>query len=258
MLTQVIQEEKDNGKTVRFQSIRAPEVVTVNTPLGDGKSRKDLTATSSATLPGEVRIWQPGQKDALAERPAKKDGPPKKNAPPRKKGELEPDQEMQLTVIQFGGKMVANDFRKRAKFYDHIRSIHLPADSPTIPVDLREGDIPEGAVYLEARDTLEVFATEQTEKNPKTGKMEPVQYQEMIAIGGVKVRKQGEFVGDADRVTYSELKGTMIFHGSPKNPARVFKLQGQGIAAKPMEAEKIIYYVKTKTFESVNATRIGQ
>jgi hypothetical protein len=253
----VVQKEEENGKTIKFQSIRAPEVVTVNTPLENGKSRKDLTATSSATLPGEVRMWQPGQKDALAERP-KKDGPPKKTAPPKKKGELEADQEMQLTVIQFGGKMVANDFRKRAKFYDHIRAVHLPADSPTIPVDLREGDIPEGAVYLEARDTLEVFATEQMEKNPKTGKPEPVQYQEMIAIGSVKVRKQGEFFGDADRVTYSELKGTLTFHGTLKNPARLYKLQGQGVAAKPSVGEKIIYHLKTKTPEVINATQIGQ
>jgi lipopolysaccharide export system protein LptA len=254
----VIQEEKENGKTIRFQSVRAPEVVTVNTPLEDGRSRKDMTATSSATLPGEVRIWQAGQKDALADKPAKKDEPPKKNAPPKKKGQLEPDQEMQLTVIQFGGKMVANDFRKRAKFYDHIRTIHLPADSPTVPVDLREGDIPDGAVYLECRDTLEVFATEQMEKNPKTGKPEPVQYQEMIAIGNVKVRKQGEYYGDADRVTYSELKGTMTFHGTAKNPARLYRIQGQGIPPKESAGEKIIYYLKTKTPEVINATRIGQ
>jgi hypothetical protein len=165
---------------------------------------------------------------------------------------------MQLTVVQFGGKMIANDFRKRAKFFTNVRTVHLPADSPTVPVDLREGEIPVGAVYLECRDSLEVFSTEQMEKNPKTGKMEPVSYQEMIALGNVRVRKQGEFVGDADRVTYSELKGTMTFKGTEKNPAVVHRLEGQGIKPKPMEAETIIYYVKTKTFETINARRLGQ
>jgi hypothetical protein len=262
----VVQEEKENGKLVRFQSIRSPEVVTVNTPLEDGKSRKDMTATSSQTLPGECRIWQRGQKDALADKPKDKDGPPrkkdddlkKKDGPQKKKGELGQDEEMQLTVIQFGGKMIANDFRKRAKFFDNIRTIHLPADSPTIPVDLREGDIPDGAVYLECRKTLEVFSTEQMEKNLTTGKPEPVSYQEMIAIGDVRVRKQGEFFGDAEKVTYSELKGTMTFHGTKNNPAIVQRIKGQGIKGEPMIAETIVYFVKEKTFESHNALGVGK
>ena len=227
----IVQEEKENGKTTRSTIIRGPEVVTVNTPVEGGKSRKDMVVTASPTMPGEARIWQPGQKDALAERPPAKDGPAaKKTAPPKKKGELATDQEMQLTVVQFGGKMLANDFRKRAKFFNNIRTVHVPADSPTVPVDLREGDVPVGAVYLECRDTLEVNSTEQMEKNSKTGKPEPVYYQEMIALGSVRVGKQGEFFGDADKVTYSELKGTLTFHGSKQNPARVFKVQGQGIA----------------------------
>jgi hypothetical protein len=165
---------------------------------------------------------------------------------------------MQLTVVQFGGKMIANDFRKRAKFFTNVKTVHLPADSPDIPVDLREGEVPVGAVYLEARDSLDVFSTEQMEKDPMTGKVEPRLYQEMIALGSVHVRKQGEFIGDADRVTYSELKGTLTFHGSAKNPAVVNRLQGQGRAAKHFEAETIIYYVKDKTFESINARGVGQ
>ena len=253
-----IQEEKENGKLVRSQTIRAPELVTINTPLEGGKWRKDLQVTASATQPGEVRMWQPGQKDGLAERPPAKDTDPKKGPPPKKKGELGKDQEMQLTVVQFGGKMIANDFRKRAKFFNNVKTVHLPADKPDIPVDLREGDIPVGAVYLEARDSLDVFATEQMEKDPKTGEIKPVLYQEMIALGSVHVRKQGEFFGDADRVTYSELKGTLTFHGSKKNPAVVHRLQGQGRPSKPVEAETIIYYVKDKTFETINATRVGQ
>jgi lipopolysaccharide export system protein LptA len=255
----IVQEEKVNGRTTRWTSIRGPEVVTMNTPVEGGKSRKDMQVTASPTMPGEARIWQPGQKDSLSERPPAKGGPPaRKDAPPQKKGELAADQEMQLTIVQFGGKMLANDFRKRAKFFNNIRTVHLPADSPTVPVDLREGDVPVGAVYLECRDTLEVNSTEQMEKSPKTGKPEPVYYQEMIALGNVRVRKQGEFVGDADKVTYSELKGTLTFHGSRKNPAVVNKLQGQGIAPKPLEGATIIYYTKTKTFEVIDATRVGR
>jgi hypothetical protein len=269
-----IQEEKEGDKVVKFQSIQAPDLVNVRTKLDPDpmtkdaapRYRTDMTATSSETMPGTVRIWQPGQRDALADKPEEKKEPGKKEfkdpkakaPPPKKKGELDEDQEMQLTVVQFGGKMIANDFRKRAKFYNNIRCVHLPADSPTVPVDLREGEIPKGAVYLECRDSLDVFSTEQMEKNKKTGKMEPVSYQEMIAVGNVRVNKQGEFFGDADRVTYSELKGTMTFHGTEKNPARVNKLEGQGLKPKTLEGKTIVYYVKTKTFEVTEATRFNQ
>jgi hypothetical protein len=50
----------------------------------------------------------------------------------------------------------------------------------------------------------------------------------------------------------------LTFHGTLKNPARLYKLQGQGVAAKPSVGEKIIYHLKTKTPEVINATQIGQ
>jgi hypothetical protein len=254
----VIEELKEGDRLVRFQSIQAPDVVTVSTPLESGKERHDLTATSSETMPGTVRIWQPGPKDALADKPEPKGPVPKKKEPPKKKGELASDEEMKLTVVQFGGKMIANDLRKRAKFFTNIRAVHLAADSPTVPVDLRDGDIPKGAVYLECRDSLDVFSTVQREKDPETGKDVDKSYQEMVAVGNVRVRKQGEFVGDADRVTYSELKGTMTFHGSERNPAIVHREQGQGIKPKPIVAKTIIYNVRSKTFEAQNAIGVGQ
>ncbi|HEX3149472.1 MAG TPA: hypothetical protein VHR66_15465 [Gemmataceae bacterium] len=80
----------------------------------------------------------------------------------------------------------------------------------------------------------------------------------MIAIGSVRMRKQGEFFGDTDKVKYSELKGTLTFNVSKKNPAVVNKLKGQGIKPETLEAETIIYYTKTKTFESINSTRVSQ
>ncbi|HEX3149474.1 MAG TPA: hypothetical protein VHR66_15475 [Gemmataceae bacterium] len=283
-----IQEEKDeHGKLIKFQSVEGPDLVTIKTPLnkdqlpkdGEGpKSRSDMILTASDTMPGTVRLWQPGQKDALADKPSpKKDDPKKKEPnkvdltkkeqskidltkkdPPKKKGGLKEDEEMQLTIVQFAGKMIANDFRKRAKFFNNVRTVHLPADSPTIPVDLREGDIPLGAVYLDAKDTLDVFSTEQMEKDPESGKMVSKAYQEMIAIGSVHVRKQGEFIGDADKVTYSELKGTLTFHGTLKNPAVVMELRGQGIKGRTHSARIVIYYTKTKTFESIDAIGVSQ
>jgi len=253
----VVEEVKENGKVIRFQSIQAPDIVTVNTPIEGGKSRHDITATSSDTMPGTVRIWQPGPKDALADKPElKKDDPKKKD--PKKKGELGPDEEMKLTVIQFGGKMIANDLRKRAKFFNNIRVVHLATDSAKAPVDLREGEIPKGAVYLECRDTLDVFTTTQKERDPKSGKEIDVAYQEMIGIGNVRVRKQGEFFGDADRVTYSELKGTLTFHGSDRNPAVVYEQKGPGVKPKEWIAKTVIYNVKTKTFQIEGARQLSQ
>jgi hypothetical protein len=154
--------------------------------------------------------------------------------------------------------MIANDLRKRAKFFNNIRVVHLAADSATTPVDLREGEIPKGAVYMECRDTLDVFSTTQKERDPKTGKDIEVAYQEMIGVGSVRVRKQGEFFGDADRVTYSELKGTLTFHGSDTNPATVYQQQGQGVRVKPLIARTVIYNVKTKTFQTEGARELSR
>jgi hypothetical protein len=259
----VIEEVKENGKLVRWQSIEAPDVQAVNTPGQNPgeKTRHDVTAIATNTAPGVVRIWQPGPKDALAENApvkdgAKKDAAAKKDAPARKKGELSPDEEMKLTIVQFGGKMIANDFRKRAKFWTNVRAVHLAAEKPTVVVDIREGEIPVGAVYLEARDWLDVSTTTQRERD-KDGKEVDRSYQEMVAQGNVRVRKQGEFFGDADRVTYSELKGTLTFHGTDKNPAVVTRIRGQGIPGQPQSATTIIYFVKTKTFEFSNATGLA-
>jgi lipopolysaccharide export system protein LptA len=243
----MVEEVRENGKLVKFQSIQAPEVEVVNTPLEKQKSQKNMKATSSETLPGTVRIWQAGAKDAdPGAKPKDPKGGVEKKPAPRKKGELSPDEEMKLTIVQFGEKMWAEDFRKRAKFWTNVKVVHLPADSPTVNVDLREGEIPKGAIYLEARDTLEVFSTIQKEKDAD-GKEVDVAYQEMIAIGDVRVRKQGEFFGDADKVTYNEMKGTLTFHGTDKNPATIHRSKGQGLPVEKTSARVLIYYLKTKT-----------
>lgn len=256
----IVEEVKVNGRVVKFQSVQAPEVESVNTPRGD-KVEHVMTATATETLPGLVRIWQAGQKDALADPKPDPKGGPKKDAPkavepPRRKGELGPDEEMKLTVVQFGEKMRAEDFRKRAKFYSNIRVVHLAADRPTIPVDLREGEIPKGAFYMECRDTLDVFTTSQ--KEPRAGQVVEVPYQEMIGRGNVHVRKQGEFFGDADLVTYSELKGTMTFHGTEKNPAVIYEQRGVGVKPLPHSGRIITYYTKTKQFAVTDATQINK
>jgi hypothetical protein len=136
-----------------------------------------------------------------------------------------------------------------------VRVVHLPADSPTVNVDLREGEIPKGAIYLEARDTLEVFSKVQKEKDAD-GKEIDVSYSEMIAIGNVRVRKQGEFFGDADKVTYSELKGTLTFQGSDKNPASIHRSRGQGVPDQKFSGKTLIYYLKTKTVGGEGAREI--
>jgi hypothetical protein len=258
----MMEEDKDEkGKVYKVQTIQAPEVVIVNTPLENKRTRHDITATSEALLPGTVRIWQAGQKDS-DDGPVGKKEPPKKEAgrkpvPPRKKGELTADEEMKLTVVQFGEKMIAQDLRKRAKFWTNVRLVHLPADRFDVPVDLREGEIPKGAIYMECRATLEVFSTVQREKTTD-GKEIDVSYQEMIGIGNVRVRKQGEFFGDADRVTYSELKGTLTFHGTEKNPAVVNQQRGQGVRDQTFSGKTIIYHLRDKTVETIGAIQINR
>lgn len=250
----IIEETKENNRTVKFQQIQAPEVVSVTTP-GQGEPKKDthtLTATSAETMPGVVRLWQAGAKDTFLT--TKDPGPPKKGPAP-KKGDLAADEEMKLTVVQFSEKMLANDLRKRAKFFGNIRVVHLPADRHTLPVDLREGDVPKGAIFLMCRRSLEVSTKNQIEKDAQGREIE-VGYQEMEAEGNVRVRKQGEFFGDADKVTYSELKGVLTFYGSKMNPAVVHQQRGQGVKDKVIESEKIYYYTKTKTFQLANGTTL--
>ena len=251
----MVEETREKDKLIKLQSVRAPDIVIVNTPIDDKKARHEMIATASRQTPGECRIWQPGSKDAEMGAGGKKKDQPKTAAPPRKKGELGPDEEMKLTIVQFGEKMWAEDFRKRAKFWTNVRVVHLPADRPNFPVNVREGEIPKGAIYLEARDTLEVFTTVQREKN-KEGKDVDVEYQEMIAIGNVKVRKQDEFLGDADKVTYSEMKGTLTFHGTDKNPASIYQILGQGIPNRKHSARTLTYYLKTRTVGSAGGTEI--
>lgn len=258
-----VEETREGGKLVKVQVIRAPELVVVNTPLENKKTRHEMDAPAHDIMPGEVRIWQAGQKDDKAAESgspapgAPKTDPARKDAPPRKKGELGPDEEMKLTVVQYAGRMKAEDLRRRAVFWKNVRVVHLPADKPTIPVDLREGEVPKGAVYLEARDTLEVFTRVQRERDAD-GKEVDVSYQEMIATGNVRVRKQGEFFGDADRVAYSELKGTVTFYGTTRNPAVLNKFKGQGIKPETHAGRTIIYHLKTKQVETIEATTITQ
>jgi hypothetical protein len=249
----VVQEVEEKGKVVRFQSIQAPEVVMVNTPLGDNKNRRDVTATSTVTHPGAVRIFQAGQKDIGG--PGKKDKPDPKKAVVQAKGELREDEEMKLTIVQFGEKMWAEDLRKRAKFWTNVRVVHLPADRPNIAVDLREGDIPKGAIYMECRDTLDVFTTVQREKGPD-GKEIDVAYQEMIGIGNVRVRKHGEFFGDADKVAYSEQKGTITLYGTDKNPASISQSQGQGVPNRTFTGRTLTYRLKDRTVETSGGVQI--
>lgn len=244
-VTMVQETHADNKKVIKVESVQGSDVVIVNTPLDDKKARHEMTVTAPNTMPGVMRIWQAGSKDAGPGAEKKKE-PPKKDARPKEKGELGPDEEMKLTIVQFGEKMWAEDFRKRAKFWTNVRVVHLPADRPNLPVDLREGEIPKGAIYMEARDTLEVFSTVQREKDVE-GKEIDVEYQEMIAIGNVRVRKQGEFFGDADKVTYSELKGTLTFYGSERNPAVLHQYRGQGVPDRPVKGTTLIYYLKDKT-----------
>jgi hypothetical protein len=252
----MVEETLEKGKVIKLQSVQGNDIVIVTTPLNDKKSRHEMTVTASNTDPGVVRLWQPGSKDADPGAERKKELP-KKDARPKKKGELGADEEMKLTIVQFGEKMWSEDFRKRAKFWTNIRVVHLPADRPNLPVDVREGDIPQGAIYMEARDTLEVFSTVQREKD-KDGNEVDVEYQEMIAIGSVKVSKKGEFFGDADRVTYSEMKGTLTFYGSEKNPATVNRIRGQGIQNQKSQGKTIVYYLKDKTVGGTSVSELKQ
>jgi hypothetical protein len=256
-----IEKVEENGRLMKVQTIQTPELSVENKAGKNAVGGSRFIATSSETMPGLVRIFSPGkienEKEA-APAPKGVGGLPPKNAPPvRKKGELAADEEMKLTVVQFAGKMIGEDKRKQVKFFKDVKVVHLPTKDPNLDVQLRQAVIPEGAFYIDCRDTLEITTVTRVVKDDK-GKDVEISYNDMKATTAVHFRKQGEFHGESDMMTYSEEKGVIIFYGRKGNPAVVNQVQGQGVRDKTLTGERIRYDMKTKGFEVDKASSFGQ
>jgi hypothetical protein len=222
--------QKQNGNLIRYQNVLGTQVEMDNT-------RNLMTAIG----PGQVRIFQPGSKDPLAEQDEK--GPKKKkNAA---------DEEMKLTWIIFDERMMAfNNLPKRAVFYSAVELVQMPSDRHDVNINIAK--LPERAFYLKCNKMLEV-TTQSRKALDKNGKEVEIKWQEMRAEGNVLVRSD-DFDGWAGKMTYSEEKSLLILTGTGKNQAVLRRAEVVGGERKTLKGDVITYNTKTKDVSITGST----
>lgn len=152
---------------------------------------------------------------------------------PNAKGSLE----LKLTRIDFEGRMFSNnkDNSRNAKFYDNVEVYHFPAEEPN--AQMNPNNPPAGGFYLRC-EVLNVF----------TRQIEGKSSQMMHAKGKVFFRTQ-EFFGRAEVLKYDESQDTVIFEGTPGNPATLYKKKAAGQEPQEIKGSKILYNRKTGVFQ---------
>lgn len=176
----------------------------------------------TAVGPGEVRIWQYGEKDAAR---TKAPPPPKDVARP-----ATAEGEMKLTVVKFTGRMVAKDkgrLYQEAVFLPEqnggapIEVVHAPASEPG--ADIPRANPPVGTVTLRCADRL-VVSTHRPDGLPAA--------QRMDAYGNVFIRSDeydgwGEIVNSDGRYVTLSAAGNALarishrFNGSGNTARRI-------------------------------------
>lgn len=214
------------GKMIKSQHLTAQELKIesqVQDPEGGERYQR-----VEALGPGIVRIWQPGDKEMEGAAPTDATQPAKPmpmgmKPTPAKKDE----QEMKLTQIIFGDRMVAIDKGKvfqQATFKDGIQVINIPANSPT--VEIVKHRLPHGAMLLTCNKELVVWTHKQGNDPP---------LQRMTATGNAYLRTD-EYDGWADLINSDGPR--VILTGSDAIPARVMNRFNQG---NDQSGKKIIY-----------------
>lgn len=164
------------GRVLKWQFLRSPALeMTAKAADPAGKEPYQLL---TAVGPGELRVWQYGEKDVAKGQPA-----PQPMAPAARPS---PEGEMKLTIVTFTGRMVAKDkgrLYQEAVFLSEqnggapIEVVHAPAADPGAKINL--ANPPLGTVTLRCAERL-VVSTHRPEGAP-TG-------QRMDAYGNVFIR----------------------------------------------------------------------
>jgi hypothetical protein len=214
------------GLLTRYQRIRCPELSVDNT---------DKDGQVNAAGPGTVRLYQPGSSDLTVPGPTSAD---EKKAP----GNKPADEEMKLTYISYVGKMIGNNQKRTASFFQDVKVFHVPATSYDLKIDLERlpDPLPEGAMYLTCEE-LKVSST------PDNGKSN----QEMTALRRVAVQVQ-EFSARADKMTYNEAKDQIILE-SDQGLVVVYRRVVRGKEFEKITGKKIIYSRKTGIYDIVRS-----
>jgi hypothetical protein len=224
-----VDRDPETGKITRRQTLKARELTLRAQARDPGNSEPYRLVLAEG--PGTVRTWQMSSKDEDGgiTGPAKQPVSPGAQTPPQ-----QPEGEMKLTVVEFGGRMTAKDkgpAYQSATFLDSIEVIQVPTDNHDLPVD-RNKLLPR-SVRLACHDQLTVWAH-------KKGNEPPVQH--MIATGNADVQND-EYAGWGDIIT---VEGKLItLEGVGIVPARIkSRFKGNEQAGK-----KIILDRATNHFE---------
>jgi len=117
---------------------------------------------------------------------------------------------MKLTVVTFGGRMIAKDKGdryKEATFADAIQVIHVPTDDPNL--EIKRYQLPPRAVLLTCKDKLVVWSRKADD--------EP-QQQSMHAYGDAYLQSE-EYEGWGERI---QSEGKLVrLYGMNSLPARI-------------------------------------
>jgi hypothetical protein len=190
----------------------------------------------SALGPGELRIWQPGDKDF--EGPGPNANQPAQPAPMQPLPKRQ-EQEMKLTFVSFQDRMDSFDKGKvlqQATFTKDVKVINVPTDSPNLKV---EGEmLPPRAMILYCKDKL-VVGTH------KKGNAPPVQ--SMEATGNSYLRTD-DYEGWGDKITLEDK--LVILTGNENNAARFRNRNNRGT---DQPGKKITYDRSTGAFKIIES-----
>ncbi|QDU20785.1 hypothetical protein [Urbifossiella limnaea] len=209
------------GRLTKWQFLRSASLeMTAKTADAPGQEPyQQLLATG----PGEVRIWQYGEKNVSRAQPSTQPmTPPVRPAPA--------EGEMKLTVVKFAGRMVAKDkgrLYQEAEFFTEqngsapIEVVHAPASEPGAAI--APANPPVGTVTLRCAERL-VVSTHRPEGQPAA--------QRMDAYGNVFIRSDeydgwGEVVNSDGRYVTLSAAGNALarithrFNGSGNIARRI-------------------------------------
>src|SRR5262249_2384019 len=198
----------------------------------------NVEGTAQGIGPGTVRIHQKGDGGSpVSTGPnagAKQQG---RSASPKQ------DQEMKLTVVNFGSRMWANNQTHLVIFSDDIDVVHFATEDKDAKPDLDH--LPPDAIYLRCSDQLKLL------NRPEGGKSN----QELEGIGRVECRTR-DYVAQCEKVTYHEAKDQLIFYGGD-GWAHMKRLGPPGTQGQVSEAKTIIYSRKTGEINSIKSRGVN-
>jgi hypothetical protein len=242
----------------KYQLIRGKELEmrTVNPDDDEPRGRTPPAESNEVEVvgPGDVRILQRGGVDSSPTAPpaARTDAGRPREVPGRPvsvarsdPGKHHPgagggaggksEEELTMTYVRFGQRMLANSKTNKASFYEAVEVLHFPWDgSRTLHeefdmMEILSRRLPTGWMYLRCNRLVVV--------DQKEG---GVSHQQMEANGRVQARTP-EFLAEATKMTYDQQKDLVVFYGIPGAPARFTKYGGKGQILNEFPGQRIAY-----------------